>query len=155
MLSSKENSSLACQLVETAVERYNVKPKTLTVHQDRGAPMTAHRYLGLMDELGVICTHSRPRVSNDNPVSESQFKTLKYQRDYPKRFETIEQAQIWCADYMKWYNEEHYHTGLELLTPAQVFTGQSPEVLNFRDTCLLYTSPSPRDLSTSRMPSSA
>jgi putative transposase len=86
MLSAKENSALATQLMEEAVARYRIQPNQLTIHQDRGSPMTAHSYLDQMRELDVTCSHSRPRVSNDNPFSESQFKTQKQQPDYPGRF---------------------------------------------------------------------
>ena len=136
MVSTKENTGLACQLMETAVDTYGIEPSTLTVHQDRGSPMTAHRYLGLMEELGVTCSHSRPRVSNDNPFSESQFKTMKYQPDYPKRFTSVAEARIWCAEYVRWYNEDHYHTGLNLYTPAQVFTGEYIQIAEERDKTL-------------------
>lgn len=93
MLSRKENSSLASQLIQEAVCRYDIHANNLILHQDRGAPMTAHCYLDLLSELAVTASHSRPRVSNDNPMSEAQFKTLKYQPDYPRRFENYGHAQ--------------------------------------------------------------
>ncbi len=124
MVSRKENSALAQQLMQEAVARYGVAFTHLTVHQDRGAPMTARGYLDLLAEFGVTCSHSRPRVSNDNPTSEAQFKTLKYQPDYPGRFESIDHARRWCEDYFTWYNHQHHHSGLGFYTPTQVFTGQ-------------------------------
>lgn len=124
MLSKKENSALATQLFQEASERYEIEPSTLTVHQDRGAPMTAHCYLDLLGELAITASHSRPRVSNDNPMSESQFKTLKYQPDYPRRFDGYGHAQTWCEDYVHWYNHEHHHSALAGFTPAEVFTGE-------------------------------
>jgi len=136
MISSKENSALACQLMETALTRYEIQPATLKIHQDRGSPMTAHRYVGLLEDFGVMCSHSRPRVSNDNAFSESQFKTMKYQPDYPKKFGSIEEARIWCAEYVKWYNEVHYHTELGLYTPEQVFTGQHVQIAQQRNEVL-------------------
>ncbi len=102
LLSRKENSALAQQLVWEAWSRYGIHPRQLTLHQDRGAPMTAHAYLDLLGELGIQASHSRPRVSNDNPHSESQFKTLKYQPDYPRRFAHYNQARQWCTDYVDW-----------------------------------------------------
>ena len=128
MLSHKENSALAQQLMDETMTRYRIEPNQLTVHQDRGSPMTAHGYLDLMGELNVTCSHSRPRVSNDNPFSESQFKTQKYQPDYPGRFSDITHARRWCHDYFQWYNRQHHHSGLAGFTPEQVFTGAHHEV---------------------------
>lgn len=124
MISKKENSALAEQLMNEAVTRYGIAPGQLTLHQDRGSPMIAHGYLESMKELDVTCSHSRPRVSNDNPFSESQFKTQKYQPDYPGRFDSLAHARRWCEDYFSWYNVEHHHSGLSGFTPEQVFTGR-------------------------------
>ena len=99
MISLKENSALSQQLMTEAITRYSIQPNQLTLHQDRGSPMTAHGYLEQMRELDVTCSHSRPRVSNDNPFSESQFKTQKYQPDYPGRFNDMSHARNWCEDY--------------------------------------------------------
>ena len=104
MVSRKENSALAKQLMDEATARYGIEPGQLTIHQDRGSPMIAHGYLDLMRELDVTCSHSRPRVSNDNAFSESQFKTQKYQPDYPGRFDTMAHARHWCEGYFHWYN---------------------------------------------------
>ncbi len=128
MVSLKENSALAQQLMNEATTRYGIKQGQLTVHQDRGSPMTAHGYLDSMKELDVTCSHSRPRVSNDNPFSESQFKTQKYQPDYPGRFDRVSHARDWCEDYFDWYNYQHHHSGLAGFTPEQVFTGRVPDV---------------------------
>jgi len=124
MLSRKENSALASQLMLEATQRYEIPSDTLTLHQDRGAPMTAHCYLDLLSELAITASHSRPRVSNDNAMSEAQFKTLKYQPDYPRRFDDYAHAQHWCRDYVHWYNEDHHHSALNGFTPQQVFTGE-------------------------------
>ncbi len=124
MLSRKENSALASQLMLEAAQRYVIPADTLTLHQDRGAPMVAHCYLDLLSELAITASHSRPRVSNDNPMSEAQFKTLKYQPDYPRRFEDYAHAQHWCQDYVHWYNEDHHHSALNGFTPQQVFSGE-------------------------------
>lgn len=123
MVSRKENSALAKQLFDEATARYAIAADQLTVHQDRGSPMIARGYLDMMSELGVTCSHSRPRVSNDNAFSESQFKTMKYQPDYPGRFDSVSHARRWCAEYVDWYNFSHHHSGLAGYTPEQVFTG--------------------------------
>lgn len=128
MVSLKENSALSKQLIDEATSRYRIEPGQLTLHQDRGSPMIAHGYLDLMRELDVTCSHSRPRVSNDNPFSESQFKTQKYQPDYPGRFNDVSHARRWCESYFGWYNVEHHHSGLAGFTPQQVFTGCYHEV---------------------------
>ena len=128
MVSLKENSALSKQLMDEATARYDIVPGQLTLHQDRGSPMIAHGYLDFMRELDVTCSHSRPRVSNDNPFSESQFKTQKYQPDYPGRFTDIAHARCWCETYFDWYNFEHHHNGLAGFTPEQVFTGRYREV---------------------------
>ena len=124
MVSLKENSALSKQLMDEATARYDIEQGQLTLHQDRGSPMIAHGYLDLMRELDVTCSHSRPRVSNDNPFSESQFKTQKYQPDYPGRFTDPSHARCWCESYFKWYNFEHHHSGLAGFTPEQVFSGR-------------------------------
>jgi putative transposase len=128
MVSRKENSHLAKQLMQEASTRYRIGLGELTLHQDRGAPMTAHGYLDLMAELEITCSHSRPRVSNDNPFSESQFKTCKQQPDYPGRFASVSHAREWFADYVEWYNFGHQHSGLAFFTPEQVFTNRVGEV---------------------------
>lgn len=124
MVSAKENSALAQQLMGEAITRYAIPVGQLTLHQDRGSPMIAHRFLDLLGEMGVTPSHSRPRVSNDNPFSEAQFKTQKSQPDYPGRFLGLEHARAWCTDYFEWYNSTHHHCGLAGFTPEQVFTGR-------------------------------
>ena len=136
MLSRKENSALSTQLIEEASRRYLIEPGDLTLHQDRGVPMTAHCYLDLLSDLSITASHSRPRVSNDNPMSESQFKTMKYQPDYPGRFNDYDHAQRWCNDYVDWYNESHHHSSLEGFTPEQVFTGEYQNIVKMRQAAL-------------------
>jgi putative transposase len=128
MVASRENSALAKQLLAEAINRHGIEPGQLRVHQDRGAPMTAHGFLGLLSELGVDPSHSRPRVSNDNAFSEAQFKTLKYQPDFPGRFRDAEHARAWCAEFFDWYNHHHQHSGLALFTPADVFHDRIEEL---------------------------
>ena len=136
MISHKQNAALAQQLMQETVERYGIAHGALTLHQDRGSPMIARSYLDLMGELGVTCSHSRPRVSNDNPFSESQFKTSKYQPDYPGRFEDISHARQWYSAYVDWYNLEHHHSGLAGFTPEQVFTGRYHAIAKVRQQAL-------------------
>jgi putative transposase len=108
----------------------------LTLHQDRNSPITAHGYLVQMVKLGVTCSHSRPRMSNDNPFSESQFKTQKFQLDYPGRFNDIHYARLWTLEYVTWYNTEHHHSGLAGFTPEQVFTGQYHKIAQAKQLAL-------------------
>jgi putative transposase len=136
MISHKENSQLAQQLIQETLTRYELDEQRVTLHQDRGSPMIAQRFLDLMADLGVVCSHSRPRVSNDNPYSESQFKTVKHQPDYPGRFQSIEHARLWFADYFAWFNHEHHHSGLNGFTPAQVYTGKHKAVAKTRQAAL-------------------
>ncbi len=98
--------------------------------------MTARGYLDLMAELEITCSHSRPRVSNDNPFSESQFKTCKQQPDYPRRFESVSHAREWFSSYADWYNFDHQHSGLAYFTPEQVFTGRVGEIASTRQAAL-------------------
>lgn len=136
MVSLKENSALAMQLMNEAMVRYRIEPEQLTLHQDRGSPMTANGYLAEMKRLDITCSHSRPRVSNDNPMSESGFRTLKYQPDYPGRFDGPTHARHWCEDYYDWYNFEHHHSGLNGYTPEQVFVGSYVDVAQTKQAAL-------------------
>ena len=136
MVSRKENSALAQQLVTEASNRYRIETGQLTLHQDRGSPMIAHSFLDLLGEHGITGSHSRPRVSNDNPFSEAQFKTAKYQPDYPGRFESIAHARQWFDSYFEWYNFRHHHSGLAGFTPEQVFTGCYRDIATTRQAAL-------------------
>jgi putative transposase len=136
MLSHRENSALSSQLIQEATARYHILPDQLTLHQDRGAPMTAHCYLDLLGELAVTASHSRPRVSNDNPMSEAQFKTMKYQPDYPRRFNDYTHALQWCEDYVSWYNHDHHHSSLAGFTPHQVFHNEVERIAQSRQEAL-------------------
>ena len=136
MVSRKENSHLAQQLLEETLTRQGLDGQQVTLHQDRGSPMIAKSFLDLMADFGVVCSHSRPRVSNDNPYSESHFKTLKLQPDYPMHFESAQHARLWASDYFAWYNQEHHHSGLNGFTPAQVYTGQYREIAATRQAAL-------------------
>lgn len=136
MVAKHENSMLAKQLFAEALKRYGIDPGTLVVHNDRGAPMTSHGFAGLMDELGVERSYSRPRVSDDNPFSEVVFHTVKYQPDYPGRFRDIEHARAWCTEFFRWYNDDHHHDSLALFTPQDVFMGHVERLAKVRQRAL-------------------
>ena len=123
-----ENAALFKMLFEDATTKHQVPPGQLTLHADRGAPMKAKVTVQLLADLGVTKSHSRPHVSNDNPFSESHFKTLKYQPKFPKRFGCIEDAKAFCRDFFTWYNQDHHHAGIGLMTPDQVHYGQADAV---------------------------
>jgi putative transposase len=123
MLAYRESAELAKTLIEQTIARHNIEPGTLTVHADRGPSMTSNPVALLLAGLGVTKSHSRPYVSNDNPYSESQFKTMKYRPDFPKRFGSYQDAHRFCAEFFPWYNHQHHHSGLGYLTPNEVHCG--------------------------------
>ena len=120
MIAERESAVLAEELISQTCARQGIQRGQLTVHADRGSAMTSKPVAFLLADLGVTKTHSRPHVSNDNPYSEAQFKTMKYRPDYPTRFGCLQDARAWAAEFFDWYNREHHHTGLALLTPADV-----------------------------------
>jgi len=128
MLASRENADLAKRLIRDSIDRQNVNPGELIIHSDRGPSMKSHTVAQLLGSLGVTKSHSRPHVSNDNPFSESQFKTLKYRPEFPDRFGSQQDAHAFCKPFFHWYNHEHYHSGLGMLTPATVHYGRAAEV---------------------------
>jgi putative transposase len=136
MIAERENSALAKQLFAEAISRSGIEPDQLIVHMDRGAPMTSIGFAELLSVLGVERSHSRPRVSNDNAFSESQFKTLKYQPDYPGAFEGPRDARLWGRDYFDWYNTAHHHHGLALYTPTTLYFGRLEEAIAQRQRVL-------------------
>ena len=132
MLARRESSDLAGRLIRESIDKQNVSEEQLTLHSDRGPSMTSHGVAELLAALGVTKSHSRPHVSNDNPFSESQFKTLKYRPDFPDRFASYDHALNFCREFFGWYNDEHYHSGIGLLTPATLHYGQAPVVIESR-----------------------
>lgn len=136
MLAGREDRDLARRLIRESIERHHVNPDELTLHSDRGPSMTSHTVAQLLAALGVVKSHSRPHVSNDNPFSESQFKTLKYRPEFPDRFGSQEDARAFCERFVRWYNHEHYHSGIGLLTPAMVHYGRAGEILASRQKTL-------------------
>jgi transposase InsO family protein len=136
LLADRENAKLAEGLFAETVERHGVEPGALTVHADRGAAMRSDGLAQLLGSLGVERSFSRPHVSDDNAFSESQFKTLKYQPDYPTRFASPVHARAWCQEFFDWYNDHHQHSGLALFTPADVYYGRVDEVAAIRQLAL-------------------
>lgn len=124
----RETGPVAEALIAQAVEQQQITRKQLTIHADRGGPMRSKPVAFLLADLGVTKTHSRPYTSTDNPYSEAHFKTLKYRPEFPERFQTIEQAREFCRGFFGWYNHEHRHSGIGLMTPAAVHHGCAPEL---------------------------
>lgn len=129
LLASRECSQLAARLIRETCDKQAVSPDQLTIHSDRGPAMKSQTVAQLLAALGVVKSHSRPRISNDNPFSESQFKTFKYQPDFPDRFASYDEALAYCTEFFPWYNDHHYHSGLSLLTPASVHYGDDVHVV--------------------------
>jgi putative transposase len=135
MVSTKENGGLARHLFQETLTAHGIEPKTLTVHQDRGAPMVAETYRDFLDATGVDLSYSRPRVSNDNAFSEAHFKTLKYRPDYPGRFASADEARTWITQFVNVYHDRA-HQGLRLYSPAEVFHGKVDAVHAIRQKAL-------------------
>ena len=139
MVAENESATLAKRLIAETIGKQELDPeqlRILTLHADRGTSMKSKLVAQLLADLGVTKTHSRPQVSNDNPYSESQFKTLKYRPGFPARFGCLEDARVFCQDFFRWYNLEHRHHGIALLTPKTVHYGHVEEVLATRQAAL-------------------
>lgn len=121
----REAASVAEALIAQAAEQQKIGRGQLTVHADRGSSMTSKPVALLLADLGVLKTHSRPYTSTDNPYSEAQFKTLKYRPGFPARFDSIEHARAFCRVFFDWYNHQHHHSGIGLMTPAAVHHGHA------------------------------
>lgn len=137
MVAEQESGELAEQLIAESCRRQAIQREQLTLHADRGAPMKSHTVAQLLESLAVIKSHSRPYTSNDNPFSEAQFKTLKYRPDYPQCFDSIEHARSWSRGFIDWYNHEHRHSSLGLMTPATVHAGLAQQSTTQRQQVLL------------------
>lgn len=129
-----QSAELSSILIKRAcLSQHRLSTTPLVLHSDNGAPMKGATMLETLYALGITPSNSRPRVSNDNPYSESIFKTLKYWPNYqPKGFDSIKEARNWCAEFVKWYRFDHHHSGIKFLTPAQRHAGKSEQVLNKR-----------------------
>jgi putative transposase len=128
MVATRESAALAEKLIAATCGKQGIGRGQLTIHADRGSSMTSKPVALLLADLGVTQSHSRPHVSNDNPYSEAQFKTLKYRPGFPARFTSIEAARAHCQDFFPWYNSEHRHGGLGLHTAADVHYGRAAAV---------------------------
>lgn len=127
MLAYRESAELAKRLIEQTIEREKIEPGSLTLHADRGSSMTSQPVAFLLAGLGVTKSHSRPYVSNDNPYSESQFKTMKYRPEFPERFGCYQDADRFCTEFFPWYNHVHHHSGVAYLTPYEVHYGMAQQ----------------------------
>jgi putative transposase len=132
MVAAREAATLAERLLAEVIAAQQVEPGTLHVHADRGTSMTAKPVAMLLSDLGITRSHSRPHVPDDNPYSESQFKTLKHHPTFPDRFGSIQDARAFCQGFFGWYNHEHYHSGIGLLTPADVHYGHAEQIISAR-----------------------
>jgi len=132
MVAHRESAILAKRLIEETCIKQHISEEQLTLHADRGSSMKSKLVAHLLADLGVTKTHNRPHVSNDNPYSESQFKTLKYSPGFPERFGSIQDARGFCQKFFLWYNTVHKHSGIALVTPEQVHYGQAQQILEQR-----------------------
>jgi putative transposase len=136
LLANRESSTLAVELIRQSCQREGIVQGQLTVHADRGSSMRSKPVAFLLADLGVTKTHSRPYTSTDNPYSEAQFRTLKYQPDFPERFGSLEDARSFLRGFFAWYNDEHRHSGIGLVTPEQRHSGEDKLVYERRQTVL-------------------
>jgi putative transposase len=137
MISERESAELAEAFIAETCAKEGICPDQLTLHADRGSAMTSKSVAQLLADLGVTKTHARPHVSNDNPYSEAQVGTLKYRPGFPAQFGSLADARAWARVFFQWYNHEHHHSGIGLLTPATVHCGQAAETLAARQQVLL------------------
>lgn len=136
MVAPRESAELASRLISESIRKQEADPVNLTIHADRGSSMKSKCVAMLLSDLGVTKTHSRPHVSNDNPFSESQFKTMKYRPEFPERFGCIEDSRASSGGFFDWYNTEHHHSGIGLMTPEMVHYGLAEEVRRNRNVTL-------------------
>ncbi len=131
MVATRESAALAERFIEETCAKQGIVPGQLTIHADRGSSMTSKPVAFLLADLGITKTHSRPHTSNDNPYSEAHFKTLKYRPEFPDRFASIEDARVFCQSFF-WYNNDHHHAGIGLLTPETLHHGRAEVVTEAR-----------------------
>ncbi len=132
MVATRESALLAERLIKDTIGKQGIQRNQLTIHADRGSSMKSKTVAQLLADMGVTKSHSRPQVSDDNPYSEAQFKTMKYCPEFPERFGSPEDARVFCRHFFSWYNVEHHHTGIGLLTPETVHFGRANEVIEKR-----------------------
>ena len=136
MVASRESATLAKKLIGETFAKQGVPLGQLTLHADRGSSMRSKAVALLLADLSITKTHSRPHVSNDNPFSEAQFKTLKYRPEFPQRFGSLQDARAFCRPFFRWYNSEHRHSGIAFMTPDDVHYGRSSQILDTRTATL-------------------
>jgi putative transposase len=136
MVADCESANLAKKLIQEACDKQQIDRDQLILHSDRGSSMKSKAVALLLADLGVTKSHSRPYVSDDNPFSEAQFKTLKYRPGFPDRFGCSQDAKAFCRDFFHWYNNVHYHSGLNWLTPATVHDGRTDRIVRRRQLAL-------------------
>jgi len=136
MVAERESAALANRLIAETCDKQGIVKDQLTIHADRGPSMRSKPVAHLLADLGVTKTHSRPYTSNDNPYSEAQFRTVKHCPDFPDRFGSLQDSRHFCQPFFQWYNNEHRHSGLKLLTPADVHYGQAEQVIASRTQAL-------------------
>lgn len=132
MIADRESELLAERLIADTVAKQQVEPGELTLHADRGASMRSKTVAQLLVDLNVTKSHSRPHVSDDNPYSESQFKTMKYRPGFPARFASIAEARKHCQAFFAWYNNQHKHSGIGYMSPQAVHYGVAKDMLRKR-----------------------
>jgi putative transposase len=137
LIAHHESARIASVLIADSYRRHEIVPGQLSIHADRGPSMRSKTVAQLFDDLQVVPSFSRPHVSNDNPFSEAQFKTMKYQPGYPGRFGSIQESRAFARSFFPWYNTEHHHAGISGLTPATVHFGRAEEILDRRHAALL------------------
>ena len=135
-MAARESAAIAQRLIEACCAKQRIAHGQLSVHADGGSPMTAKSTAQLYVDLGIAQSHSRPHVSNDNPYSEAGFKTIKYRPEMPDRFGSLQDARAVLSPLLGWYNTAHYHTGLALLTPADVHHGRTTAIVTARQVVL-------------------
>ena len=136
MIAPREAAALATKLIEETCEKYTIQADQLTIHADRGSSMRSKPVAFLLADLSITKTHSRPYTSNDNPYSESQFRTMKYRPEFPDRFGCLQDSHAFCQRFFPWYNDDHRHSGIGMLTPAMVHFGQAPAIREKRQAVL-------------------
>ena len=138
LIADCESQELARKLILESALKQGIQPNQLKLHSDNGPSMKSHTVAQLLEHLGVGKTHNRPYTSNDNPFSESQFKTLKYRPEFPVRCQSLNHAEAFCQQFFPWYNKEHYHSGIAWLTPESVHYQQEQTILKQRHAVLLH-----------------
>ena len=136
MVAAGESAEMAKKLIQESLSKQGVAPGQLNLHADNGPAMTSKTLALKLADLGVTKSHSRPYVSDDNPFSESQFKTMKYRPEFPDRFGSLEDARAHSQGFFRWYNLEHHHSGIAMLTPYMVHYGLAADVLDQRQRVL-------------------